>query len=246
MTSKCVWITIIAAVAGFVGGFLFANALNRSELDAVKAGNNSQPQQSQNSAAQNPSDLTLTNEEIGQKIAEADANPDNFAFQRNLGIALYRYAAMKQDTELLSESARILRRALSLNPEDSDLQVALGNAHFDIGYFKKDNSSFARAREYYQKVLTKKPADVDLRTDLGLTYFLQEPPELDLAAAEFEKALETNPKHEKTLQFLVQSLIKKNDNEKAAKYLEQLKQANPSSPSIAELSTLLSAATSQK
>src|SRR4028119_463862 len=102
MNGKVFWLSIVAVTVSFAGGFLLANALNRSELNNLRA-ENERLKTSQNNSNQNQSGLALGDEEIREKIAEADLNPDNLAFQKNLGMALYRYAAMKQDAELLSE-----------------------------------------------------------------------------------------------------------------------------------------------
>lgn len=238
MTTKTVWILVIAVVLSFAGGFLLANILNRSELDSLRS-ENERLKSSSPESAQNQPEFSLSNEEIQQKVTEADQNPENFNFQKNLGLALYRYASMKQDAKLLADAIRILQRAHSLNAADYDIKVGLGNAHFDAGYFNKDNKSFKTSRSYYAKALEAKPNDVEVRTDHGLTYFLQQPPDLDLAIAEFQKSLKINPKHEKTLQFLIQSMIKQNNTGEAAKYLTQLKDANPNNSSLADLSSLI-------
>ena len=101
MNGKLFWLSIIAVVVGFLSGFLLANALNRNELSSLRA-ENERLAKSTNQTSQSASELFLSDEEIREKIAEADQNPKNFAFQKNLGLALYRYAAMKQDAELLS------------------------------------------------------------------------------------------------------------------------------------------------
>jgi len=238
MSGKNFWMSIVALVFGFAGGFFLANTLNRVEMDTVKA-ENDRLKTNRDTSSDEAAEFSLTDEETKKKLAEADANPKNFAFQKNLGLALYRYASMKRDVELLSKSMRILVRALALEPNDHDLQVGLGNAYFDIGYFNKDNESFEKSREFYGKALAKRPDDVEIQTDLALTYFLQQPSKLPNAVAEFEKALVIDPNHDKTLQFLIQSLLKQNETDKAANYLEQLKRAHPASPSINELSSLL-------
>ncbi len=238
MTSRSIWIAIIASLLSFVAGFLFANTLNRSELAAKQVGSE-EPKAGQSSDAPGSSDLSLTNDEIKKKIATADENPGNFAFQKNLGMSLYRYASLKQDANILPDALRIMERALSIEPEDRDLQIGVGNAYFDKGYFNKDNDSLVKAREFYRKSLVKMPNDADVRADLALTFFLQEPPDLETAVAEFEKALSSNPKHERALQFLAQTLIKQNESAKAAATLEKLKKVNPSNNAINELSSLL-------
>lgn len=198
MNGKVFWLSIVAVIVSFAGGFLLANALNRNDLTVLRA-ENDRLKNSQVQTAQNESELNLSDDEIREKIAEADQNPNNFAFQKNLGLALYRYAAMKQDPKMLAEVGRLLNRAFENNRQDYDVIVTLGNVFFDIGYFQKDNSQFQKAREYYQKALEQKPNDVDVRTDLGLTYFLSVPSEDQKAIVEFQKSLQINPKHEKTL-----------------------------------------------
>lgn len=236
MNTKAIWLSILAVVISFIGGFFFANALNKSELEKLRIENSGLKNSPANSN-QNESEKTLSDEEIQRRIAEADQNPNNIQAQKNLGIALYRYAAMKQDAKLLLEVARLLNRAYEKNPADKDVIITLGHLYYDIGYFQKDNASFEKAREFYQIVLIQTPNDVDVRTDYGLTYFLQNPPEYDKAVAEFQKSLQENPKHEKTLQFLIQTLLKQGKTQEAENYLAKLKEVNPNTPSLSEIQT---------
>ena len=155
---------LLALIAGFAGGFLLANKLNSSEIAALRAQAGQQPASNVTTSQPN-ADTTLTSDELRTKIAEADRNPTSFSYQKNLGVALYRYASMKQDESLLGESIRILTRANGLDGKDFDVLVALGNAHFDVGFFKKDLPSFQTARELYAKALDIKPGDADVRTD---------------------------------------------------------------------------------
>jgi tetratricopeptide (TPR) repeat protein len=240
MTKQTLLIAIAACLAGFIGGFMFANSLNRSEL-AAKTLQAQQPVQGPAGDAPTGPPV-LTPDEIKAKIESADKNPSDLAFQKSLGLSLYRYASVKQDAALLPETIRIMQRALDLDPADRDLQIGLGNAHFDVGYFKKENASFERARVFYNRALERVPADVGVRTDLALTYFLQEPPDLDKAVEEFETALKSDPKHERSLQFLVQTHIKRNDSAKANEVLERLRSTNPTSPAISELADMIAGA----
>lgn len=236
MTSRTILIAVTACLAGFVGGFMFANTLNRSELAAKSS---SAPAATQTPQQQSTGDTALTPEEIKAKIDSADQNPSDFKFQKSLGLSLYRYASLKQDESILPDAIRIMQRALDLDPNDRDLIIGLGNAHFDVGYFKKENASFETARSFYDKALARVPGDVDVRTDVALSYYLQEPPDLKSAIAEFDKGLAINPKHERSLQFLVQAYVKQNEVVKASETLDRLKAVNPTNPAINELATMI-------
>ena len=225
--------SVLVVLISFIGGFLLANAFNRSELGELRA-ENARLKTERNATASQPD---LTPEEIKQRITEADKNPGNFSFQKNLGIALYRYAAMKKDADLLVETARILQRANELNPKDYEVLVALGNLFFDIGYIKKDSEKFGQSRAFYEKALVQRPGDGDVRTDYGLTFFFGNPPDNERAITEFQKSLDENPKHERALQFLIQAYLKAGKKGEAENYLAQLKQINPNAPSLSEIET---------
>lgn len=243
MEKNTLLLVIVAALAGFIGGFLLANNINRSEMTALRSQAVQAP--AANSAVTQAGDEpSLSPEEIKAKIDEADQNADNFTFQKSLGVGLYRYGAMKQDVDVLVESARILTRASSLDPKDFDVLVALGNAHFDIGFAKKEAASFAKAREIYAKALAIKPEDADVRTDIGISFYVQEPPDLAKAAAELESVGEANPRHDRSIQFLAQVYIRQNKIADAEKALAKIKELNPGSQSIAELTSQINAAKS--
>lgn len=233
MNKKLLWLSIVAVIISFIGGFLLANALNRNEISSLQV-ENGQLKNEKEKQQQNKRELNLSDEEISQKIAEADQNAENFPFQKNLGIALYNYAAMKQDADLLGEISRLLLRAYKNNPKDTDVAVTLGNIYFDIGYLKKNNENFLKAREFYQKALEQKPNDANIRTDFGLTYYLIDPPETDKAIAEFQKSLLVDSTHEKTLQVLTQAFLSQNKNAEAEKFLERLEQVNPNNQLLPE------------
>ncbi len=217
---------------------MLANALNRNQLSDLRA-ENEHLKNTQTATQTNESENALTDDEIAQKIAEADRNPDNFAFQKNLGRALYRYATMRQDSELLEKVSRLLERANKLNAKDYDVLVALGNVNFDIAYLRKDNEKFQEAREFYEKALEQKPSDSDVRTDLGLTYFLTAPSDNEKATAELQKSLEANHKNEKALQFLIQAFLKQNKTKEAEKYIELLRAVNQNNETLPELTVQL-------
>lgn len=229
---KSIWVTIIAAIVFFVSGFVLANFLNRNELNALR-GENERLKTAQTDAAKSNAEVTLSDEEIADKLAEAERNPSNFAFQKSLGLGLYRYGAIKKDKDIIEKAIRVLERAYTVNANDYDLIVSLGHAHYDVGYFGKNNASFERSREFYNKALAKRSDDVDIRTDLGMTYFLQDPPDYGAAFGEFERSLAINPKHEKTLAFAALAL--KNQNKDFSKLTATLRIVNPNNPTLREL-----------
>ncbi|MEO5859769.1 MAG: hypothetical protein ABIR33_12560 [Pyrinomonadaceae bacterium] len=231
MRSSAVWIALIAGIVCFVAGFSFANYLNRSELTGLRGENERLKTVQTSDSAQ----VNLSAEEIEAKLAEADQNSGNFAFQKSLGLGLYRYGAIKQDKTIIEKALPVLVRAYGLDSSDYDVVVGLGNTYYDIGFFGKEAANFKRAREFYGKALAKRPDDIEVRTDLGLTYFLQEPPDYATAVVEFEKSLTINPKHEKTLSFA--ALAMKNQNKDTGKYSNVLRTINPNSPTLREIDT---------
>lgn len=230
-------ISVLAVIVSFVGGFLLANAINRNDLEDLRAENarlKSAPDENADSAVPE-----LTDEEIRQKINEADQNPTNFDFQKNLAIGLYRYAGMKQEARYLTDVARLLRRAHEINPKNHETIVALGNVYLDLGQLNKDNQSIAEAREFYRRALNLKKDDADVQNDLGLTYFFADPPEFDKAVAEYLKALQMNPKHEKSLENLVRANLSLGKNDAAEEFIGRLKQINPSNKNLPDLEAQL-------
>ncbi len=231
-----IWVTLIAVGLSFLGGFLLANAFNRSELEKLRTDNEQLRSDKEKSSTEN---LTLSDEEIKARIAEANQNPDDLKFQRNLGLALYRYASLKQDTHLLGEALPLLERVLKLQPGNQEMLIALGNTHFDSGYFGDDPARFPRAREYYLEALELSPENVELLADIGLTYFLQSPADDTKAIEYFDRTLSLDADHEKALQFMIQAQWRSNRVEIASQYLDRLRASAPKSPSVRELTSLL-------
>lgn len=239
MNGKPTLLIIVAALAGLVAGFILANTINRSELSTLRAENERFKTERSNPGSKESSELT--EEEISDTIAKADEKPDDFATQRNIGVAIYRYGSIKQNPAFIRQSIRLLDRAAKLRPDDYDVTLSLGNANFDVGSFEKDNSALAQAREHYAKALTAKPNDPDVLVDVALTYYLQTPPDLDSSVSEFRKALAVNPKHEKTLQFMIQALLKQDKAAEASDLLERLRTVNPRNEAIGQLTSMIAA-----
>jgi len=244
MDKNTVLYVIAALLFGFIGGFLLANSINRSEISALKA-QSVQPATagSSNSATgANSSDPSLTDEEIKAKLAEADRDPSNFSYQKNLGTALYKYASMKDLPDLLPDVVRLLERADALNNKDLEVIVALGDAHFDLGFQKKDAGEFQKARETYARALAIKPDDADVQTDNAITWFVQPTPDYQKAAAALEKVIAANPKHTRSMQFLAQVYIKEGRTVDAQKTIDKIKAIDPTNSALADLTKQLAAA----
>lgn len=238
MQTRHYLITILVGILGVAAGFLLANKLNRAEFERLRPG-------SETVGKTNSNDGELSAEEIDLKLTEARESPDDIQFQKRLGISLYRFGTMKRDAAVIEKALQPLKRANEIDPNDKETISTLGNAYFDIGYFNRDNEALARSREYYEPLLKARPDDVETRTDLGLTYFLTDPADLETAAKQFELSLETDPKHEKTLQFYVQTLAKLNRADKARSVLAKLKEVNPKNPAVAELDKFINQPTQQ-
>lgn len=234
MNKKFITLSLIGSILTFIGGFLLANALNRNEINTLTSENN-RLAKNQTEQTNNQNELNLSDEEIRDKIVEAEKNPENFSYQKGLGLGLYRYAMLKQDKELLSEVAKLLQRAYDLNSDDYEVIVSLGNIYYDLGQINKDSKSNQKAKSLYEKALSKNPKDNNVRTDLGLTYLLTDSPQLEKAVEELEKALESDPKNEKALRYITQAYIKKENVQKASEYLSKLKEINSQNQGIAEL-----------
>ena len=232
-------ISVISVILSFVGGFILANALNRTEISELRA-KAERVDTTQNEANNANSEFNLSDEEINKKITESESNPNNFEFQKGLGIGLYRYAAVKQDAQLFEKTSKILERAFNLNSKDYDVIVALGNSYFDIGYLNKNDEYLLKGREFYQKALKINSKDSDVMTDFALTYYLLKEPNIDRTIEELNKAINYNPRNEKALQVLTEAHIKKNNLPEAEKFLAQLKEVNPSNPTIPNLTSRIS------
>ena len=230
MDKNSILVATITLLVGFIGGFLLANSINRSEMNAIR----SQSPMPSNSTTK-PNDRKLSPEEIKAKVAEADANPTNVTFQKDLGIGLYRYGAAEREIDVLAEAARLLERANSLDTKDGDVLVNLGNAYFDIGFAKKDMANFAKARDAYNKALAISPNDANVRTDLGISYYVQPEPDYAKAADELQKVIADNPRHDRSMQFLAQVYVEQGKIADAEKLIGRIKEIDAKNPAIGQL-----------
>jgi len=240
MGKKGFWIATIGILFGFAGGFFFANMLNRQEIDSLKAkAAQAAPAEKGEPGEQDQNGSDLSPDEIRQKIAQADQNPENTDYQKKLGMSLYFYAGAKKDTTFLPDAKRLMLRAYEKDPKDYDLLVALGNVSFDLGQKDQDNKSLDEAREFYRRALEIKPKEVELQTDMGSTYFLQNPPQYEKALAEYRKSLRLDPDHTRTLDNLSRTLIMLGQTREAEEHIAKLKKLEPGYPGLSDLQSLL-------
>ena len=245
MNRKVFWLSLVAVIVSFAGGFLLANALNRREIDGLTAEVGrlkiAPPvEEEKNSPG------VLSDEEIRRKIADADSKPADIEAQKNLAIALYRYSGMMQQTKWLPDITRLLNRVVEKNPKDYNSLISLGDIYFDLAQNAANsdaaeiNKNIEQSRNFYKKVLAINPNDSQLLTDLGATYLFANPPDGEKAFAEFQKALQLSPNNEKTLEFAAKALVSANQNEAARKYLDKLREINSGNEALTDLETKIS------
>jgi TPR repeat protein len=230
MREKALWLGTAAVIISFAAGFLVANSLNKKEIDALKSEN------SKIKAAPQPTpEDGLSNDEIRAKIEQADNNAGDIAFQKSLGTALYRFSALKRDYTFLPDIERLLERARQADPQNRELTVTLADVYFDSSQSSNKNEDLLKARTLYEKALQQKAADADARTDFGLTFLLAQSPNASAAEAEFQRALQIDPRHEKALQSEAQALIGQNKFAEASSYIVKLRAVNPKNELLPEL-----------
>jgi cytochrome c-type biogenesis protein CcmH/NrfG len=128
----------------------------------------------------------------------------------------------QQQRPLDEAQAGALRTAAEQNPNDATSRVQLGNLYFDA-------ERFAEAVTWYEAALKLSPSDPNVSTDLGVAlYYLNQP---DRALQQFDRSLEIDPRHGKTL--LNQGIVRafgKQDLKGAAASWQQLIDMAPTSP----------------
>jgi cytochrome c-type biogenesis protein CcmH/NrfG len=91
----------------------------------------------------------------------------------------------------LDESrASAMKTTAQQNPNDAVTRVQLGNMYFDAGRFQE-------AAQWYEAALKITPKDVNVSTDLGISYYYMN--DADRALAQFDRSLQIDPSHAKTM-----------------------------------------------
>ena len=230
MNKQNILFTIIGLLAGFIGGFVLANSLNRSSalqnpVAQIPSGAPNNPQIQSADIKENPNGAMVP--QVAETLEKADKEPKNFAAQIQAG---QMYARI-QNTAKANE---YLQRAVEAHQDKFEDLATLGNGFFDL-------KNFEEAEKWYAKALEKNPDDVDVRTDLGSTFMERANPDIERAIKEYQTSLAKNPNHENTLFNLTIALTRKGDTGGAQQTLEKLEKINPISPMLANLKQRLSA-----
>ncbi len=163
--------------------------------------------------------------ELQNAMDAADRNPQDFDAQMRAVAAFYQTGAYEK-------AVVYINRALKIKPDSADALTAMGDTKYDMG-------DFTEAGKFYERSLARRPDDANVRTDLGNTYVRREPPDYERAISEYRKALNINPKNEKTLQNLAAAALRKGDKQTARDALDRLAAINPSNPALSALRSSL-------
>lgn len=235
-------------LTGLVAGFFLTNSLNRKEHERLRAEMTRSRSGGGPEAAATPGGTAasangtleeslqnLSEQDLKNAVARADASPSDPELQRQAGKVLYFYVMRTGNASILPEVARLLKRAHDLDPKDYQTNVLAGNAHFLVARGAGDMSALPEARRLYEQALASKPDDVVVRTSLGLTYFYDRPPDARRAIREFRRALQDDPRHEMPLQSLAAALIDAGELAEAERRLSELESVNKSNQELANL-----------
>jgi tetratricopeptide (TPR) repeat protein len=179
-------------------------------------------------AQQQPVVTEAAGESAGEQNAEAEAaikrareNPNDFDAQMEGARAYY-------DSQRYDDAVDLLLRANELQPTNVEPVVALAHVNADAGNYKA-------AEKWYVAALGMKPDDAEARASLGRVLLLAQPPDYARAVAELRRALQTDPRHEPSLQFLAFALSRTNDERGAREAVERLEKINPNNAALPRL-----------
>lgn len=255
--TKNILLTVVGAVLGFMLGFLFANSFSKAltppgsvaetaprampaaapPLDPAQtsgklppnhpniSGNAAAGDAIANGATTGSSNIAANSAQAQSAMDQADRQPRSFDAQMTAVAVFYQAGA-------LDKAAFYLNRALAINPNNADALTAMGDTKYDAG-------DYTSAASFYERSLAQRPNDMDARTSLGDTYFQRTPPDFDRAIIEYRKALQLDPKHEKTLQNLAAAALRKGDKQTARDAVEKLAGVNPSNQFAARMRAAL-------
>jgi tetratricopeptide (TPR) repeat protein len=120
-----------------------------------------------------------------------------------------------------AEVDRLLKVAAA-DPANASPRAALGNLYFDAEQYKD-------ATQWYEAALKLDPNNADISTDLGVGYYYLNQP--DRALAQFDRSLQIDSKHTKTLLNVgIVRAFGKQDLDGASQAWQQVIKLAPNSP----------------
>lgn len=224
MTKENILFAIIGILAGFMGGFFFANSVNQGALS---------PAMSAGATAGQTAGLPSGHPAVpgapgGGAIPEVQAAIDNAKQNPTDFDAQMKAAELYYQIQRFDGAIEFLKKANELQPDNYEVVVNLGNSYFDADRYDE-------AEKAYSKALEKKPDDLNVRTDLGLTFLFRGTPDYDRAIQEFKRVLNADPNHVQALQNLTVAYTKKSDKASATSTLAKLEQVDSGNAAITKL-----------
>lgn len=222
---------------GLVIGFWIANAVSRNVSSPHISGNliSLEKKQTPENGGEN-----LSREEIASAFAAAENRKEDAAFQKELGLALSRYAKVQNDFSFLPELIALLERANRISSEkDADILAALGDAYLIQAQEKSEPNLYEKARNLYRQAVRLKPDNAGFKRAYAVSFLFSKPAESEAAISELNSVLKQNPNDESALELLVLALIQSNKVEIAEQKLSEIKKNNPNSRAIADLEAQL-------
>lgn len=121
--------------------------------------------------------------------------------------------------------AAALKVTAERSPNDAPTRVLLGNMYFDA-------ERYGEASQWYEAALAVDPKNINASTDLGIAYYYSNQP--DRALAQFDRSLEIDKAHSKTLLNVgIVRAFGKQDLDGAAKAWQRVLDIAPDSPEAA-------------
>ncbi len=238
MTKENSLFLTIGVLLGFIVGFMFVNTVNQRaaarmstaavvvppDIDlssATDGAANESGAQTSSIAVTDPRTAQGMQAAVQAQLQQARNSPNDFDAQFKAGELFYQI-------QRYDDALEFWQKANKLRPDDYETVVKLGNANYDAGRYQD-------AERWYTSALLKKPGDVNVRTDLGLSFYLRTPSDVDRAITEFRRSLQSDARHEQTLQNLAIALTTKGDAKEAHEMLVRLEQVNPKSVALPQI-----------
>jgi tetratricopeptide (TPR) repeat protein len=222
---------------GLFIGFWIANAVNRNLSPPFVNQHTISPQQTPTAGNNGEK---LSREEIKTAFAAAENRKEDPNFQKNLGLALLRYAKVQSDSSFLPELITLLERTNRLsNEKDTEVLTALGDVYFIQAREKSEASLYEKSRNLYLRAVLLNPANAEIKTAYASTLLFSKPAKPEAAITELNSILKQNPNDEDALELLVLALIQSNKIEIAGQKLSELRKINPNNPAIPDLKAQL-------